>query len=65
MQLFEIVYVDDGVDVVQKRSVRVHRAQRRRQQHKEETAALSRAKNIDLSDHKNRTLLGRIKLWLE
>ena len=34
-------------------------------ENKEETPALRRSKNIDLSDHKNRSLFGWIKLRFE
>src|SRR5690242_8804418 len=64
-ELFEIVDVDDGVDVVEKRGVRIHRAQRRRQEHEEQPASLVGPQHVYFANDKRRALLRSIELRLE
>src|SRR5690349_16718234 len=65
IEVFEIVEIDDGVDVVEKGGVRVHRAQRRRQENEEQTAALIGPQHVYFTNHKSRTLLRGVELRLE
>src|ERR1051326_764530 len=60
-----------GVDVagrvhaVQKRSVSIHRAQRRRQENEEQAPALRRSQHVHFTNDESRALFRRIELRLE